>query len=110
MTTERMLVYRDWHEWLDRLPDDVLHFGVESTHDGGDLHSVVGRCDGTPIFSGPPQRPVDGLFTRELPVQRPISLFARPLRSGNFGTPEVHLEPVTTVAGDEVGQRIMSFA
>jgi hypothetical protein len=37
--------------------------------------------DSTPIFSGPPQRPVDGPFTRELPVQRPISLFARPLRS-----------------------------
>jgi len=43
VTTERMLVYRDWHERLDRLPDDVLHFGVERAHDGRDLHSVVGR-------------------------------------------------------------------
>ena len=37
-----MLVYRDWDERFDRLPDDVLHFGVERAHDRGDLHLVVG--------------------------------------------------------------------
>ena len=46
---------------------------------GTSTRSLVG--DSTPIFSGPPQRPVDGPFTRELPSQRPISLFARPLSS-----------------------------
>jgi hypothetical protein len=42
MTTERVRVDGHGHERLDRLPDDVLHFGVESAHDRGDLHSVVG--------------------------------------------------------------------
>ncbi len=27
VTTERMLVYRDWEERFDRLPNDALHFG-----------------------------------------------------------------------------------
>ena len=42
MTTERVRVDGHGHERLDRLPDDVLHFGVESADDRGDLHLVVG--------------------------------------------------------------------
>ena len=57
---ERMRVDRHRDQRLERRPHDISHFGCERAHDGGDLHSVVGGWNSTPIVSGPPPRPVDG--------------------------------------------------
>ena len=80
MATERVGICWSGDERLHRCPDSVLYFGIESTHDGTDLHSVVGCWVTTPILSGPSPRPVDGLSARKSPVQRPFFLSARPLR------------------------------
>jgi len=43
VTAKRVLVDEPRHERLDRRPHSIEHFRVERAHDGGDLHSVVGR-------------------------------------------------------------------
>jgi hypothetical protein len=54
----------DRDQRFDRGPDHLCDFRVERAHNGEDLHSVVVVCSATPIFSGPPQQPVDGHLTR----------------------------------------------
>ena len=54
----------DREQGLDRCPQDIHHLGLQSAHDGGDLHwsSCVAS---TRIKRGAARRPVDGHLSRE---------------------------------------------